>query len=120
MNETIKNDILRHLKIARWAIILNTLVHAGLFFYSVVIRDGYSSVFNGEAKYLLLLLPSLLISLYGLWLTWDKLPFKKSRKITDTIVLLFCGIIGHWLWLPSVAAVNLSFKRAEYQLLSSK
>lgn len=36
-----------------------------------------------------------------IWYTWKKMPLAKKAKIHNTIMVLFLGIIGMWLWFPS-------------------
>ena len=41
-----------------------------------------------------------------LWYNWKKLPIEKKKKIDNTWMIIFLGIIGMWLWIPSKAKKN--------------
>lgn len=36
-----------------------------------------------------------------LWLNWTKLPIPKKMKLNNTYMIVFLGILGMWLWMPS-------------------
>lgn len=40
-----------------------------------------------------------------LWFNWKKLPLEKKKKRDNTLMILFLGIIGMWLWLPNKTEV---------------
>ena len=41
-----------------------------------------------------------------IWFNWKKLPIKKKEKINNTLMILFLGIIGMWLWIPNKGEIN--------------
>ncbi|MDP2058443.1 MAG: hypothetical protein Q8J97_01805 [Flavobacteriaceae bacterium] len=36
-----------------------------------------------------------------IWFIWKKLPRGNKNKIDNTLMILFLGLIGMWLWLPN-------------------
>jgi len=45
------------------------------------------------------------------WFIWKKYPDTKSSKRDSILMILFLGIIGMWLWLPSEREL---YKKLEY------
>lgn len=41
-----------------------------------------------------------------LWYNWKKLPIEKKKKTDSTLMILFLGIIGMWLWIPNKAEIK--------------
>jgi len=41
-----------------------------------------------------------------LWYNWKKLPLTKKKKIDNTWMILFLGILGMWFWIPSKTEVK--------------
>jgi amino acid transporter len=36
-----------------------------------------------------------------IWFIWTKYPVENKKKKSDTIMIIFLGIIGLWLWMPN-------------------
>lgn len=53
-----------------------------------------------------------------IWYIWKKMPVKKKTKINDTLMVLFLGVIGMWIWLPNKKELNklIYCKREEIEL----
>ena len=41
-----------------------------------------------------------------MWYNWSHLPIEKEKKIENTWMILFLGIIGIWLWLPNKKEIS--------------
>jgi len=41
-----------------------------------------------------------------LWYIWKKYPGDKKKKTNDSLMIVFVGIIGMWLWLPNEKELN--------------
>ena len=40
------------------------------------------------------------------WYIWKKYPTDNKKKTSDTVMIIFVGIIGMWLWLPNEKELN--------------
>jgi len=47
-----------------------------------------------------------LLILVFLWYLWTKFPSPRSVKINDTLMIIFLGVLGLWLWLPNQRQVD--------------
>lgn len=36
-----------------------------------------------------------------IWFNWQILPISRKKKIDNTLLILFLGILGMWLWIPN-------------------
>jgi len=43
---------------------------------------------------------------YFIWYNWKKLPIPKNEKINNTLMIVFLGVIGMWIWLPNKAEIE--------------
>ena len=41
-----------------------------------------------------------------IWYNWKKMPIEKKTKTNNTLMILFLGIIGMWLWIPNKSEIN--------------
>ena len=41
-----------------------------------------------------------------LWYIWTRYPADKKKKTNDSLMIVFVGIIGMWLWLPNEKELN--------------
>jgi hypothetical protein len=61
--------------------------------------------FDYKAGWLILIL-NLIITGIFIWFNWTKMPIEKKTKTNNTFLILFLGIIGMWLWIPSKPEIN--------------
>ncbi len=74
-----KNDLYIDYKVI-WFILVSNLVIASVFHFYVMI----SFIFYN----------------------WNKLPIEKKKKFDNTLMILFLGPVGMWLWLPSQKEIS--------------
>jgi len=43
----------------------------------------------------------LLITIFFILYIWKQMPYKRKKKIDFSLMILFLGIIGIWIWLPN-------------------
>lgn len=41
-----------------------------------------------------------------IWYNWKKMPIGRKKKIDNTLMILFLGLIGMWLWIPNKTELN--------------
>jgi len=41
-----------------------------------------------------------------IWYNWKKMPIIRKKKIDNTLMILFLGILGMWFWLPNKMEFN--------------
>ena len=41
-----------------------------------------------------------------IWYNWKKMPIERKKKIDNTLMILFLGILGMWFWLPNKMEFN--------------
>jgi nicotinamide riboside transporter PnuC len=41
-----------------------------------------------------------------IWFVWRKMPGERKPKTNSTLMIIFLGIIGMWLWLPNKRELN--------------
>jgi len=41
-----------------------------------------------------------------IWYNWKKMPILRKKKIDNTLMILFIGIIGMWFWIPNKTELN--------------
>lgn len=41
-----------------------------------------------------------------IWFNWNKLQIPRNKKMSNTFLFLFLGIIGMWLWIPNNQEMN--------------
>lgn len=85
----------------RFALIVFTVIEIGYLLFN----------FFGPAKWMTFLFYNKLnwilwVLNYGIagfcvFYTWKYLPIPKKEKTNNTLMILFLGIIGMWLWLPN-------------------
>ena len=79
-----KNDLYLDYKLI-WFILVSNLFIARFFHFYVLIN----------------------ILLYN----WNKLPIEKKKKVDNTLMILFLGTVGMWLWLPNQKEIRaMTFK----------
>lgn len=44
---------------------------------------------------------NLIVAGIFIWFNWAKMPLEKKTKTDNTLLILFLGIIGMWLWIPN-------------------
>jgi hypothetical protein len=118
--EYTRASAIKHVTVIRWL----TGVYTLLFFSFIVaqwfFKNYYASEFGFWASFEITFFSSFLIGAYAIWITWTKLPKKRHRKWNDTIFLVFFGIIGLWMWMPSTSGLNRLFKQNENRLFVAK
>lgn len=112
--ENLKSD----LKKIRILVITLTLIE---FAYFVLIFGGGTLWFNNTQKnsnsitvWILSLIASgfiiwllhLLVTGIIIWYNWKKMPILRKKKIDNTLMILFLGIIGMWFWIPNKKELN--------------
>tara|TARA_R110000765_G_scaffold411421_1_gene510544 strand:+ start:84 stop:482 length:399 start_codon:yes stop_codon:yes gene_type:complete len=46
-----------------------------------------------------------------IWYNWKKMPLTRKKKIDNTLMILFSGIIGMWFWIPNKMELNNLIKK---------
>ena len=46
-----------------------------------------------------------------IWYNWKKMPINRKKKIDNTLMILFLGIIGMWFWIPNKTELNNLIKK---------
>ena len=41
-----------------------------------------------------------------IWYNWKKMPINRKKKIDNTLMILFLGIVGMWFWIPNKREIN--------------
>lgn len=104
--QIIKEKFKSDLKKIRTLLITLTLIQMGY----IIVRFADTKLwmaldFDYQANLLVLLL-NLIVSGILLWFNWTRMPIKKKTKMNNTFMILFLGIVGMWLWIPSKREVN--------------
>ena len=101
-SKNLKSD----LKKLRILLIILTLIQIG---YMIVI---YTNVklwmkldYDYKANWIILGL-NLVVAGIFVWFNWKKMPIEKKAKTNNTLMILFLGIIGMWLWIPNKRELN--------------
>ena len=91
----LKDDI----KKLRSLLVILTLIQIGQI---LLILSGTSIFTNIDFVYMAkwpILGLHLLTAVIFIWYIWQKMPIKKRKKVYNTIMILFLGIIGMWMWM---------------------
>lgn len=97
-----KSDI----KKLRILLIILTLIQIG--YIIIIFADSklwIKLVFDYKANWLIGGL-NLIVSGIFIWFNWKKMPIEKKAKRDNTLMILFLGIIGMWLWIPNKSEIN--------------
>lgn len=95
--EVLKSEIkkLRFLLIALTVLQLGYLM---LSFYNPQLHMHL--VFNYYANWIIGILHWIVAGVF-IWYNWNRWPVDRKKKKNNTWMILFVGIIGMWLWLPT-------------------
>lgn len=78
-----------------------TIIQLGYYALSLVEHNLFIELKMRFHSNMIIIILNFIISLTFIWFNWKKLPYSKSKKIDNTLMMLFLGIIGMWIWLPN-------------------
>ncbi|HLS29887.1 MAG TPA: hypothetical protein VK021_03450 [Flavobacteriaceae bacterium] len=89
-----------YLKTLRLVLIPLTVIE--LVYLGVVLSDKklWAKLDEFNTLWVIIIYHSIILMII-LWLNWTKLPIKRKMKINNTYMVVFLGILGMWLWMPS-------------------
>ena len=100
--EKLKSD----LKNLRMLLIILTTIQIGYIIISFKDSKLWNKLdFNYNVNWLILAL-NIIVAIIFIWFNWTKMPITKKSKTNNTFMILFLGIIGMWLWIPSKRELN--------------
>jgi|SRR5690625_156290 len=95
------NKLQSYLKTIRVVLIFLTVFE--LIYLGVTLSDKQLRLKlddNFQALWVILIFHIVMLSII-LWLNWTKFPINKKMKMSNTYLVVFLGILGMWLWMPS-------------------
>ena len=96
-SNTLKSDLKR----LKMALIVSTLIQ--IAYFGVIFTNDKLWIkldYDFKANYVIGSF-HIIVMIIFLWYNWKKMPIEKSKKKDNTYMILFLGIIGMWLWMPS-------------------
>ncbi len=95
--KTLKAD----LKILKIALIVSTVIQIA-YFVVIFTNDKLwiTLDYDFKANYVIGII-HIAVMIIFLWYNWKKMPIERSKKKDNTYMILFLGIVGMWLWMPS-------------------
>lgn len=97
---TLKN-LASDVKKLRVLLILLTIVQVVyllVYFYAI---DLVTSLNKAYCLNWMVNVYTLFVMAIFLWYNWKKLPIERKKKREKTLMIVFLGILGMWLWLPN-------------------
>ena len=97
---TLKN-LASDVKKLRVLLILLTIVQVVyllVYFYAI---DLVTSLNKAYCLNWMVNVYTLFVMAIFLWYNWKKLPIERKKKREKTLMIVFLGIVGMWLWLPN-------------------
>jgi len=104
--QSIKEKFKSDLKKLRILLIILTLIQIG--YMIIIFADTKLWIkldFDYKANWLIWGLNLIVVGIF-LWFNWTRMPIKKKAKTNNTLMILFLGIIGMWLWIPNKREIN--------------
>jgi len=92
---------MHHLKKLKIFLIVLTLIEIGfilLLFFNT--DELISYIFKNNLDQVFGLFHWLSVAIF-IWFIWVKMPKDKKSNINNTLMIVFLGIIGLWLWFPN-------------------
>lgn len=91
----------KEILVLKIALITLTIIQLGYYALSLVELNLFIELKMRFHSDMIIILLNFIISFIFIWFNWKKLPYSKSKKIDNTLMMLFLGIIGMWIWLPN-------------------
>ncbi len=85
----------------RLALIILTIIQIGYYILMFISSEIYIKINFDNYGNLGLGLLNFSVAGVCLWYNWKKLPLEKKKKMDNTWMILFLGVIGMWLWIPN-------------------
>jgi|GEM_PF-2723046 len=84
-------------------VILIFLTAFELIYFGIALSAGDLRRSIDEQFYIgwILLVAHLIMLFILLWLNWYKFPINDKMKTNNSFLLIFLGVLGMWLWMPS-------------------
>ena len=102
----INKKLLSEIKLLRTLLIGLTLIQIGQLIISLVaVKLWVKLDFEYKVNWLIFALNFILAGIF-IWFNWTKMPFDKKTKKNNTLMILFLGVIGMWLWIPDQREIN--------------
>ena len=96
-----KNQIIQDFKRLKILLIIATIIQISYIVILITNHDFFVTVNNKYNTDKIISIISYLIISILLWYEWKVIISEKKNKINNTLMLLFLGIIGMWLWYPN-------------------
>lgn len=107
-------------EIKKIRILLITLTFIEVIYFILIFGGGVILINNNEKNSHIILIWILsfissgfiiwilhfLIMTIIIWYNWIKMPILRKKKIDNTLMILFLGILGMWFWLPNKIEIN--------------
>ena len=101
-SEKLKSD----LKKLRILLIILTLIQVGYLIIVFTDTKLWTKLdFDYKANWMIWGM-NLFVAGIFIWYNWKKMPIERNTKTNNTFMILFLGIIGMWLWMPSKKEMN--------------
>lgn len=81
-------------------IVLTTLQAAYLTIFFTNVKLSNTLDINYHANKIIWLLNVFTAATF-IWFNWKKLPIEKNKKTNNTLMIIFLGLIGMWLFIPN-------------------
>ena len=96
-----KNELISSLIKLRILLIITTLIQVTYIIINFSDnRELIKIIFQYRMDYLMIIFHYLIVGIFISFI-WKKLPSDKKSNTNNTLMILFLGIIGMWIWIPN-------------------